>query len=638
MPTGQLTLVMQRLRASVSKSDSENLSDAQLLERFVVRRDSVALEALVHRHGPMVWGVCRRLLSNYHDAEDAFQATFLVLARKAASIHPRAQVGNWLYGVAHQTSLKARATMAKRRTRERQQTDIPDPAADQGEVWADLQPLLDRELSLLPDRYRAVIVLCDLEGKTRLEVARLLGCPEGTVNSRLTRARTILARRLSRCGVAVSGGALAMALAQNSASASVPVSTMAATVKAVSMFAVGDLAAPGIISSQVSTLTEGVIKAMFVNKLKTITALVFVFVTFGASGSLYLDQSAAAKEPQPPGGVSPFKPHGDQEGQSERSSTTDGFAGSWDTTYGPMTLTRDGNKISGSYEMGNQHCTIEGKATRRRFTFTYQEPSAEGEGWFELSDDGKSFEGKWRVNGQEQWNDWTGTRTATVKFSGSWQTTYGPMKLHQKKQAVTGFYDMGGQNCTVEGKIEGRRLVFTYVEPSAHGEGWFELSSDGQSFAGEWRAEGNEQWNKWEGTRVKAERIDGEGRAGRGESRNRRVKVDGKFAGSWTTTYGPMTLTQSGAKIYGSYEMGGQRCLIVGKIENGRFEFAYGEPSVFGEGWFELSKDGASFSGKWRENGVSAWNDWTGERTGPEPSPPNFGKLGGTIPPLDRDR
>ncbi len=595
MATGQLAVVMHHLRAAVSKPDSESLSDAQLLERFVVRRDAEALEALAHRHGAMVWGVCRRVLSNYHDAEDAFQATFLVLARKAASVHPRAQVGNWLYGVAHQTALKARATMAKRRTREKQQIDMPDPAADDRDVWADLQPLLDKELSLLPDQYRAVIVLCDLEGKTLSEVARLLDCPEGTVNSRLARARTILAKRLSRCGVAVSGGALAMAIANNSASAGVPVSTMAATVKAISLVAVGSLVAPGIISTQVSTLTEGVIKTMFVNKLKTITAIAFVFVTFGASGSLYLHPSAAAKEPQPPGGVVPFKPHAGQEGgRTERSAAADGFAGSWDTTYGPMTLSRDGNKVSGSYEMGDQHCTIEGKATHRRLTFTYEEPGVQGEGWFELSDDGKSFAGKWHVTGQEQWNDWTGTRVATKDFAGSWQTTYGPMKLHRDGKKLAGSYDMGGQDCKIEGKMEGKRFVFKYEEPSARGEGWFEMSNDGQNFAGEWRAEGNEQWSKWEGSRT---------------------AVDDKFAGTWKTTYGTMTLTQSGNKIYGAYDMGGQRCLIVGKIENGRFEFAYGEPSVFGEGWFELSKDGASFSGKWRENGASGWNDWTGERT-----------------------
>ena len=113
----------------------------------------------------MVWGVCRRVLRNHHDAEDAFQATFLVLVRKAASIVPRAMVANWLYGVARQTALKARATVAKKKGRERQVKEMPEPAAGEQDLWRDLQPLLDEVLSRLPDKYRAVIVLCDLNDR-----------------------------------------------------------------------------------------------------------------------------------------------------------------------------------------------------------------------------------------------------------------------------------------------------------------------------------------------------------------------------------------------------------------------------------------------------------------------------------------
>src|SRR5262249_40853037 len=147
---------------------------------FLERRDEAALAALVKRHGPMVWGVCRRLLS-HHDAEDAFQATFLVLVRKAASVVPRRMVGNWLYGVAHHTALQARRTAARRKARERQVTEMPEPAVTDQDLWRDLRPLLDEALSRLPDKYRAVIVLCDLEGKTRRETAGQLGVPEGTV-------------------------------------------------------------------------------------------------------------------------------------------------------------------------------------------------------------------------------------------------------------------------------------------------------------------------------------------------------------------------------------------------------------------------------------------------------------------------
>src|SRR5262245_43828045 len=161
----------------------------------------------------MVWGVCRRVLRNYHDAEDAFQATFLVLIKKAASVVPREMVANWLYGVARQTALKARATTARSGARERQVIQIPEAAATDQELGDDLQRLLDQEFGGLPDIHRVAIVLCDLEGKTRKEAARQLGVPEGTLAARLARGRVMLAGRLARHGLAVSGGTLAVALA-----------------------------------------------------------------------------------------------------------------------------------------------------------------------------------------------------------------------------------------------------------------------------------------------------------------------------------------------------------------------------------------------------------------------------------------
>src|SRR5213078_4387522 len=204
MATGQLNGVIQHLRRAMLLRDGAGLTDGQLLEDYISRRDEAALAALVQRHGPMVWGVCRRILSNYHDAEDAFQATFLVLVRRAASIASPELLANWLYGVAHQTALKARATVAKRKVRERQVTEMPEPVVVEQDHWNDLQPLLDQELSQLPDISRVVIVLCDLQGKTRKEAARHLGLPEGTVGSRLARARVSLAKRLTERGVTLS--------------------------------------------------------------------------------------------------------------------------------------------------------------------------------------------------------------------------------------------------------------------------------------------------------------------------------------------------------------------------------------------------------------------------------------------------
>ena len=167
MATGQLNGVIQHLRGAMLLRDGAGLTDGQLLTDYISSHDEAALAALVKRHGPMVWGVCRRVLSNYHDAEDAFQATFLVLVRRAASIASRELLANWLYGVAHQTAMKARATAAKRKGRERQVADMPEPAVFEQDQWSDLQPLLDQELSRLPDIYRVVIVLCDLEDAAR---------------------------------------------------------------------------------------------------------------------------------------------------------------------------------------------------------------------------------------------------------------------------------------------------------------------------------------------------------------------------------------------------------------------------------------------------------------------------------------
>jgi RNA polymerase sigma factor (sigma-70 family) len=269
MATTPMSEVLQRLRRAALRQPGAELSDGQLLECFLSRREGAALEALVRRHAAMVWGVCRRVLTHYHDAEDAFQATFLVLVRRAASIVPRELLANWLYGVAYQTARKVRATAVRRKGRERQVTNMPDPAAAEQALWSDLQPLLDAALSRLPEKYRSVIVLCDLEGLSRKDVARQVGLPEGTVGSRLARARALLARRLARRGVAVSGGVLAAVLLPKAAFASAPAAVVASTVKAVRLLAAGRAVAPGVISLRAAALAEGGLKTMLLTRLNS---------------------------------------------------------------------------------------------------------------------------------------------------------------------------------------------------------------------------------------------------------------------------------------------------------------------------------------------------------------------------------
>lgn len=293
MRTSPINRVIDHLRRTVPLPDGAGL-DGELLGNFIERHDESALAALVKRHGSMVWGVCRRLLT-HHDAEDAFQATLLVLVRKAASIRSREMVGNWLYGVAHQTALLARRTAARRRAREAQVTNMPDIEAVQRDQWAELRPLLDEELSRLPEIYRAVIVLCELESRSRKETARQLGVPEGTVAGRLARARVMLAKRLIQRGVMLSGGALAAILSQNVASAGVPTLVMSNTIKVASLIAAGQMVVPAVVPVKVVALAEGVIKAMLITKFKMVTAALLVAAAVGIGGGLISRSPLAAQ-------------------------------------------------------------------------------------------------------------------------------------------------------------------------------------------------------------------------------------------------------------------------------------------------------------------------------------------------------
>jgi RNA polymerase sigma factor (sigma-70 family) len=280
-----------------AQTGEESLGDGELLGCFLERREEGAFAALLRRHGPMVLGVCRRILGNVHDAEDAFQATFLILVRKAASVRPREAVGNWLYGVAYRTALEARTRIARRRVREKQVEDMPHPAVEAEEHWPELQPLLDRELHRLSDKYRLPVVLCDVEGRSRKEVARQLAIPEGTLSSRLATARKRLAERLTRHGFVFSGGSLAVLLADNAASAWVPAALSAATTKAAMLVAAGQTAAAaGVVSVTVATLTDGVLKAMLVAKLKTATVVLcgVAALGLGTGGAIYQTRAGAA--------------------------------------------------------------------------------------------------------------------------------------------------------------------------------------------------------------------------------------------------------------------------------------------------------------------------------------------------------
>jgi RNA polymerase sigma factor (sigma-70 family) len=287
--------VLRWIRNLAAAGEAGGQADARLLERFAGRRDEAAFALLVERHGPLVLGVCRRLLRQEQDAEDAFQATFLVLARKAGSIRKGESVASWLYGVALRVARKARAAAIRRQAREAQLRDVP--AAEAAPAWAgrELRAVLDEEVGRLPARYRLPFVLCHLEGKTNEEAARELGRPLGTVLAQLSRARARLRSRLVRRGVALSVAALAAALAQEGAPAAVPAGLAAATVKGAVTFVPGKAAAPGAVSAQAAALAEGVLHTMFRTKLMMAAAAVLAVCLAGVGAGLLAQQASGPK-------------------------------------------------------------------------------------------------------------------------------------------------------------------------------------------------------------------------------------------------------------------------------------------------------------------------------------------------------
>jgi RNA polymerase sigma factor (sigma-70 family) len=268
-------------------TESDQEADGQLLQRFATRHDEAAFAALMHRHGPMVLGVCRRVLADAHDADDAFQATFLVLVRKAGSLRQAELLGNWLYGVAYRTAVRVRTQAAARRRRERQtMQEFAAPPADDL-AWREVRSIIDEELNRLPEKYRRPFVLCHLEGLTNEEAARRLGWPKGTVLSRLSRARERLRHCLERRGVSLTTTALTALLAEN-ARAAVPGALFDTTLNSALLFAAGQAAVAGTSSASAVAAAEGVLKTMFFAKLKIVVAVLLLVAVAGSGAGMFI--------------------------------------------------------------------------------------------------------------------------------------------------------------------------------------------------------------------------------------------------------------------------------------------------------------------------------------------------------------
>jgi RNA polymerase sigma factor (sigma-70 family) len=293
--------VLRQIQALFDAGTVGGLTDGQLLERFATRNGEaaeLAFAALVERHGPMVLRTCRSILRDPHDAHDAFQATFLVLVRRAGSLWVRDSLGAWLYQVAVRTSSCARSAAVRRRRHERKAAErartsvrFRDPD--------DLREILHDEVSRLPESYRAAVVLCLVEGLTHEQAARRLGWPVGTVESRLARGRERLRARLTGRGLAPTAGALGAIFASGSVRAAVPTTLAGATVRAAVRLSLGKTATAEVVSAGVLALVEGVSKAMSMNMIKLAGAILLA-IGFAATGAgVWASQKARKADESP---------------------------------------------------------------------------------------------------------------------------------------------------------------------------------------------------------------------------------------------------------------------------------------------------------------------------------------------------
>jgi RNA polymerase sigma factor (sigma-70 family) len=292
MATTQMGTVLRHIRRLAGGAAPER-TDRQLLDDFAGRRDEAAFAALIARHGEMVLRVCRRVLGHEQDAEDAFQATFLVLARNTASIRQRETLAGWLHGVAHRTAMKAKRTAARRRRREGLSRS-PAPASPPALMWEEVRTVLDEEVGRLADPFRSAFVLCVLEGKTGPEVAAVLGCKEATVYTRMNRARRLLQKALAARGIELASLLGALAIAEGAAQAA-PAALIRATVGFGLLVAAGEPAAD-VIPVNVAALATGVTRAMFLSKAKIVTAVLVVVSLFATGAGVLAHQVLAARQ------------------------------------------------------------------------------------------------------------------------------------------------------------------------------------------------------------------------------------------------------------------------------------------------------------------------------------------------------
>jgi len=325
--------VLAHLATLLDVSAGQPLSDRQLLDRFVRAGDQAAFGVLVQRHGPLVLGVCRRVLGHAEDAEDAFQATFLVLARRAGHLAWQESIGSWLHEVAFRTARKARAGLGRHRAHERRAASMPRPEPTPPDDLADVGELLDEEVRALPEKFRGPVVLCCLEGLSRDEAAARLGLTGGAVKDRLERGREMLRQRLARRGVTTA----------SAVTASVPAVPATLTQKAIAA-GVAYAAGTTAVSAGVADLAEGVLTTMTMTKGKGLALLATLLVLgvtvgLGAYASRPAPETPTAETPTEP--VLAARPDDNDDPKKDERPTVEGKVLAVDAANEKLTVLND---------------------------------------------------------------------------------------------------------------------------------------------------------------------------------------------------------------------------------------------------------------------------------------------------------
>jgi RNA polymerase sigma factor (sigma-70 family) len=473
------------------------LTEAELVDS-IARRDETAeaaFEAILRRHGPAVLACCRRVLGDTSSAEDAFQATFLVLHRRAGSIRVAESLAPWLLHVARMAALKARQGELRRVARERR-VARPELIAAEAPPF-DLRLLVRDEVDRLPAKYRDPVRLCYFEGRTHDDAAASLGWPVGTVRGRLSRARDMLRMRLMRRGIGVTPVALVAAMsAIADARAAVPQALHEATLAAAFRGAA--------VAAGVASLTAAVVRGLVVSTAIKGSAVVLALVSMISAGA---GIAALAGRNRTPSEMKP--PRAAPQPVATDVSRTDLLSGEWRTSLGLVTFTRQGDAWVAKFA-NQQLPALEGLLKGKELTLKYDEGAKRASATITLDDSGRSFSGPYSFGeGQRnivntKWDGWRpdpeARKNQPAQFSGLWLTTQGLMEIEQTGNKIQGQYARYGP-VKIEGTIAGRELDFRYTW-LRNGGGWFDLSKDGKTLEGAAVDDGAISWYQRKGRRA----------------------------------------------------------------------------------------------------------------------------------------